>query len=69
MTIEQVKGTAGLLHVDDDGTGGVPVVFVHSFTGDTTHWSAQLEHLRKTRRAVAFDLRGHGQSESPSGNR
>lgn len=66
MTVKQVKGSAGLLHVNDGGTGGLPVVFVHSFAGDTTHWSAQLEHLRKSRRAVAFDLRGHGQSEAPA---
>lgn len=63
MTIKQVKGSAGLLHVNDGGTGGMPVILVHAFAGDSTHWSAQLDHLRKTRRAVAFDLRGHGQSE------
>ena len=27
--------------------------------------SMQLEHLRKERRAIAFDLRGHGQSDPP----
>jgi pimeloyl-ACP methyl ester carboxylesterase len=63
VTIKQVKGPAGLLHVNDGGTGGMPAVLVHGFAGDSTHWSAQLDHLRKTRRAVAFDLRGHGLSE------
>ena len=38
---------------------------VHSFGGSSTHWKAQLEHLRKSRRAIAFDLRGHGLSGSP----
>jgi pimeloyl-ACP methyl ester carboxylesterase len=65
MAIKQVNGPAGLLHVDDVGIDGVPVIFVHSFAGDTTHWAAQLDHLRKTRRALAFDLRGHGQSHAP----
>ena len=64
MTNKQINGSAGLLNVNDGGAGGLPVVFVHSFAGDATHWTAQLEHLRKTRRAVAFDLRGHGQSEA-----
>jgi pimeloyl-ACP methyl ester carboxylesterase len=41
------------------------VVFVHSLAGNSTHWSNQLEHLRRTRRAVAFDVRGHGRSEPP----
>jgi pimeloyl-ACP methyl ester carboxylesterase len=40
-------------------------MFVHSLAGNTSHWSAQLEHLRKVRQAVALDLRGHGNSESP----
>jgi pimeloyl-ACP methyl ester carboxylesterase len=53
------------LNVDDGGSGGLPVVFVHSLAGNTSHWSAQLEHLRKERRAVALDIRGHGNSESP----
>ena len=51
--------------VDDGGSGGLPVVFVHSLAGNSTHWSKQLEHLRRTRRAVALDLRGHGRSERP----
>ena len=62
---ENIQGPAGKLYVDDGGSGGVPVVFIHSFAGDTTHWAAQLEHLRKTRRAIALDLRGHGQSQPP----
>jgi pimeloyl-ACP methyl ester carboxylesterase len=61
-------GTAGRLHVNDGGKGGPPVVFVHSFAGNTTHASAQLAHLRRTRRAVAFDLRGHGRSDAPLDN-
>jgi pimeloyl-ACP methyl ester carboxylesterase len=43
----------------------LPVVFVHSFAGSASHWQEQLAHLRKKRRAVAFDLRGHGKSAPP----
>src|SRR2546422_6545218 len=62
---KEVPGLAGPLSVDDGGRGGVPVVFVHSFGGTLSHWSAQLEHLRPHRRAIAFDLRGHGRSPAP----
>jgi len=62
----QIQGPAGFLHTDEGGSFGVPVVFVHSFAGSTAHWAAQLAHLRKTRRAVALDLRSHGQSDSPT---
>ncbi len=65
----RVEGPAGKLLVDDGGQGGIPIVFVHSFAGDSSHWSAQLEEFRKVRRAVAFDLRGHGGSDpSPDGS-
>ena len=58
-----IEGAAGKLYVDRGGTGGLPVVIVHSLAGNTMQWQAQLAHLRKTRQAIAFDMRGHGQSE------
>ncbi len=64
----KIDGPAGRLAVDDGGSGGIPVLFVHSFAGSSAHWQGQLEHLRATRRAVAMDLRGHGGSDAPAGN-
>jgi len=55
------------LNLESRGAGGTPVLFVHSFAGDLTHWSAQLEHLRSRRRAIAFDLSGHGKSPGAIG--
>jgi pimeloyl-ACP methyl ester carboxylesterase len=63
VTPNRVTGPAGTLAVDDGGRGGLPVVLVHSLAGNTTQWARQLEHLRQSRRAVAFDLRGHGRSD------
>jgi pimeloyl-ACP methyl ester carboxylesterase len=60
-----VAGPAGKLRVSDGGSGGIPVVFVHGLAGDLEIWRAQLDHLRLTRRALALDLRGHGQSDPP----
>jgi pimeloyl-ACP methyl ester carboxylesterase len=66
MSSNRVAGPAGALAVADGGRGeGLPVVFVHSLAGNSTHWAAQLQHLRPSRRAVALDLRGHGRSEPP----
>jgi len=62
------------LFIDDGGgagsTGGgsaaaPPIVFLHSAAGNTTHFSAQLAHLRGRRRAIALDFRGHGRSAPP----
>jgi pimeloyl-ACP methyl ester carboxylesterase len=55
------------LNTDSRGTGGTPVLFVHSFAGDLTHWSATQEHLKAKRRSVAFDLSGHGASPGALG--
>ena len=52
--------------IDDGGDGSLPVVFVHSLAGNTQQWSAQLSHIRTTRRAIALELRGHGQSLPPA---
>lgn len=64
-TCRFVAGPQGQLFLDDGGTGEIPVVLVHSGAGSTTHWKEQLDHLRRTRRAVALDVRGHGRSEPP----
>jgi pimeloyl-ACP methyl ester carboxylesterase len=62
-----IQGFAGRLCYEDVGAGGIPVVFVHGNGGNRLQWSAQLDHLRPHRRAVALDLRGFGDSE-PAGN-
>ena len=54
-----------MININDGGSGGIPVLFVHSLAGNAMHWSSQLEHVRKERRAIAIDLRGHGLSEPP----
>jgi pimeloyl-ACP methyl ester carboxylesterase len=61
-----IAGPAGQLYVDDGGGGGLPVLLVHSFAGSSAHWKAQLAHLRRRRRALAMDLRGHGRSDAPA---
>ncbi|MEO8017311.1 MAG: alpha/beta hydrolase [Pseudomonadota bacterium] len=50
------------LATDARGTGGLPILFAHSFAGDLSHWSATLEHLKPQNLAVAFDFSGHGSS-------
>ena len=62
MTLTRI----GALSIDGGGSGGLPVIFVHSLAGNSSQWSAQLEHLRTSRRAIALDLRGHGLSRPPA---
>lgn len=61
-----IPGPAGNLYVRDGGNGKpehLPIVFVHSLAGNGGQWALQLDHLRRWRRAVAIDLRGHGESD------
>lgn len=61
-----VSGPAGNLYVRDGGdsrSGVLPIVFVHSLAGNGGQWALQLDHLRRHRRAVSIDLRGHGESD------
>jgi pimeloyl-ACP methyl ester carboxylesterase len=60
-----IDGPAGKLFVREEGTGGLPVVFVHSLAGHAGHWSLPLQRLSRNRQAVALDLRGHGRSSPP----
>jgi len=66
MSLSRVAGPVGALGVDDGGSGGPAVVLVHSLAGRIAHWQPQLERLRRDRRAIALDLRGHGGSEVPA---
>lgn len=63
---QSVNTPGGAIYVDDGGgTDTLPVVFLHSFGGDSGHWGTQLSHVRHDRRALAIDLRGHGKSAAP----
>lgn len=65
-----VAGPAGNLYVRDGGPASsepLPVLFLHSLAGNGGQWALQLDHLRRFRRAVALDLRGHGDSDPAEG--
>jgi pimeloyl-ACP methyl ester carboxylesterase len=61
------RGTGGAGEAGEaergEGAGPTPVVFVHALAGNGGQWALQLDHLRGLRRAVALDLRGHGDSD------
>jgi len=46
----------------------MPIVFLHGVGSDKSVWSPQLDHFGKTRRAIAFDYPGYGDSDpAPEG--
>lgn len=67
-TPREIRGPAGKLFVDDGGEGdGLAVLFIHGLGGSSDEWVYQLDHLRRERRALALDLRGHGRSDDSKG--
>jgi 3-oxoadipate enol-lactonase len=44
------------------GGDAVPIVFLHGVGSDKTVWRPQLEYFGKSRRAIAFDYPGYGES-------
>jgi 3-oxoadipate enol-lactonase len=46
---------------------GLPVVFIHGFPFNHTMWAPQMLALPNEYRAIAFDVRGHGDSDVGDG--
>lgn len=55
----------GIIGVEQCGDGdATPIVFLHGVGSDKSVWRPQLEHFGMSRRALAFDYPGYGQSEA-----
>jgi pimeloyl-ACP methyl ester carboxylesterase len=52
------------LYYEDHGRG-LPILLSHGFGASTGMWQPQIEAFQKTYRLIPWDMRGHGQSDSP----
>jgi 3-oxoadipate enol-lactonase len=53
-----------VIGVDEAGTGdAVPILFLHGVGSDKSVWARQLAHFGRSRRAVALDYPGYGESD------
>jgi pimeloyl-ACP methyl ester carboxylesterase len=67
-TGRKVPGDGVALHARDWGGGGAGVVLLHGLASNARIWDGVAARLHATGlRAVALDLRGHGESEQPDG--
>lgn len=54
---------------NDEGPDGVPVIiFIHGFPFNKSMWNKQVEALKDNYRVVAYDVRGHGNSNTGTGD-
>jgi 3-oxoadipate enol-lactonase len=59
-----ILATGDAIGVEEAGSGdAVPIIFLHGVGSDKSVWAPQLEHFSATRRAVAFDYPGYGESD------
>ncbi len=65
-----MRTSAGISIGYDEAGGGnaTPIVFLHGVGSDKSVWRPQLAHFGATRRAIAFDYPGYGDSDpAPEG--
>jgi len=54
----------GAIGVNEVGSGEtLPILFLHGVGSDKSVWAPQLEHFGRTRRAIAVDYPGYGESD------
>ncbi|HEX9547753.1 MAG TPA: alpha/beta hydrolase [Acidimicrobiales bacterium] len=57
------------LYYEEAGAGDPPFVFVHGWSCDHTYFAPQAGHFASGHRVISVDLRGHGQSDKPQGDK
>lgn len=58
----------GRIGAAEQGSGRTPILFLHGVGSDKSVWAPQLAHFGRTRRALAFDYPGYGDSDpAPEG--
>lgn len=58
--VQTARGRIGMI---EQGRGGVPLLLLHGVGSDKSVWRPQLEHFGESRRTLAFDYPGYGDSD------
>ena len=53
------------LYYEVHGDHGPVVLLTHGYSSTAQMWSGQIDAVAKDHRLVTWDMRGHGQSDSP----
>ena len=63
MIITTKDGTR--LHVEEVGTSGTPILFIHEFGGNHASWEPQLRFFSRRHRCITYAARGYPPSDVP----
>jgi 3-oxoadipate enol-lactonase len=59
-----ILASGDAIGVEKAGSGdALPIIFLHGVGSDKSVWAPQIEHFASTRRVVAFDYPGYGESD------
>ena len=61
--VGRIQTSKGAIGYAEAGAGETPIVFLHGVGSDKSVWRPQLEHFCRSRRAIAFDYPGYGESD------
>src|SRR5438270_8088339 len=50
-------------YLEAGGSDATPILFLHGVGSDKSVWRPQLDHFGQTRRTIAFDYPGYGDSD------
>jgi len=64
----RIDTSFGAIGCDEQGGGdATPIIFLHGVGSDKSVWRPQLTHFGQSRRAIAFDYPGYGDSDPAPG--
>ena len=64
-----MKVNANGININYESTGsGKCLVLIHGFSDNLTMWPEQVRELSKNYRILTYDVRGHGETETPEGD-
>ena len=63
--LNTARGRIG--YIEKGGGSGTPILFLHGVGSDKSVWQPQLDHFGESRRAIAFDYPGYGESDFVEG--
>lgn len=59
--------SGGTYYIDQGPRKTMPVILIHGFPLNHTMWASQIEALPDKHRVIAYDIRGHGESDVGGG--
>ncbi len=59
----EVEGNQ-ISYIDEGNRGRAPLIFIHGFPFNKTSWEPQVDAFKNDYRVIAYDVRGHGDSDA-----